>query len=99
MADLHSDFPVYLEDPKPYLPEKTSRKGREFNRYQSDASSLEVKAAVEGLKVCGQPLLKLRDTTRGSLRIRALCFPVYLGFSLCKHAKSREPLIHGRLAH
>ena len=78
VVDLHSDFPVYLEDPKPYLPEKTSRKGPKFTRYRTDASSIEVKAAVEGLKFCEQPVLKLRDTTRGPLKVRALRFPVYV---------------------
>lgn len=78
MVDLHSDFPVYLEDPKPYLPEKTSRKGPKFTRYRTDASSIEVMAAVEGLKLCEQPIRKLRDTTRGSLKVRALRFPVYV---------------------
>lgn len=78
VVDLHSDFPVYLEDPKPYLPEKTSRKGPKFTRYRTDASSIEVKAAVEVLKLCEQPVLKLRDTTRGPLKVRALRFPVYV---------------------
>jgi SRSO17 transposase len=78
VVDLHSDFPIYLEDPRPYLPEKTSRKGPKFNRYRTDASIIEVKAAVEGLKLCEQPVLKLRDTTRGPLKVRALRFPVYV---------------------
>lgn len=78
VVDLHSDFPIYLEDPRPYLPEKTSRKGPKFTRYRTDASSIEVKAAVEGLKLCEQPVLKLRDTTRGPLKVRALRFPVYV---------------------
>jgi SRSO17 transposase len=78
VVDLHSDFPVYLEDPKPYLPEKTGRKGPKFTRYRTDAGSVEVKAAVESLKLCEQPVLKLRDTTRGPLKVRALRFPVYV---------------------
>jgi len=78
VVDLHSDFPIYLEDPRPYLPEKTSRKGPKFTRYRTDASIIEVKAAVEGLKLCEQPVLKLRDTTRGPLKVRALRFPVYV---------------------
>jgi SRSO17 transposase len=78
VVDLHLDFPIYLEDPRPYLPEKTSRKGPKFTRYRTDASSIEVKAAVEGLKLCEQPVLKLRDTTRGPLKVRALRFPVYV---------------------
>ena len=78
VVDLHSDFPIYLEDPRPYLPEKTSRRGREFTRYRTDANSLEAKAVVERLGLCEQPVLKLRDTTRGPLKVRALRFPVYV---------------------
>ena len=36
VVDLHSDFPVYLEDPEPYLPEQTNRRGRHFTRYRTD---------------------------------------------------------------
>jgi hypothetical protein len=27
VVDLNSDFPIYLEDPWPYLPEKISQRG------------------------------------------------------------------------
>ena len=78
VVDLHSDFPVYLEDPRPYLPEKTSRKGPDFTRYRTDAISHEAKAVVERMGLSRQSVLKLRDTTRGALKVRALRIPVYV---------------------
>jgi len=78
VVDLHSDFPVYLEDPKPYLPEKTSSRGRKFVRFQTDATSHEVKNVVEALGLSKKNITRLRDTTRGPLNVRALRLPVYV---------------------
>ena len=78
VVDLHSDFRVYLEDPHPYIPEKTSRRGRKFTRYRTDAKGVEVKTVIAGLKLSDQPILSLRDTTRGPLKVRVLCQPVYV---------------------
>ena len=35
VVDLHSDFHVYLKNPKPYLPKKTNKPGRPFQKYQT----------------------------------------------------------------
>jgi SRSO17 transposase len=78
VVDLHSDFPVYLEDPEPYLPEQTNLRGRNFSRYRTDAKSLEAKTVVERMNLFEQPVLKLRDTSRGPLKVRALHVPVYV---------------------
>jgi len=78
VVDLHADFPVYLEDPKPYLPERTSKRGRAFTRYRTDAMSHEANAVVDRMNLDDQPVLNLRDTTRGALKVRALRIPVYV---------------------
>lgn len=78
VVDLHSDFTVYLEDPKPYIPEKASRRGRQFTRYRTDATSYEAQKIVEDLGLSKQPVLKLRKTNRGPLKVRALRLPVYV---------------------
>jgi SRSO17 transposase len=78
IVDLHSDFTVYLDDPKPYIPEKKSRRGRQFSRYRTDAKSYEVKEVVDLFKLSDQPVLKLRKTSRGPLKVRALRVPVYV---------------------
>lgn len=78
VVDLHSDFTVYLDDPKPYIPEKKSKRGRQFSRYRTDAKSYEVKEVVDLFKLSDQPVLKLRKTSRGPLKVRALRVPVYV---------------------
>jgi len=78
VVDLHSDFTVYLDDPKPYIPEKKSKRGRQFSRYRTDAKSYEVKEVIDLFKLSDQPALKLRKTSRGPLKVRALRVPVYV---------------------
>ncbi len=78
MVDVHSDFSVYLEDPQPYIPAKTNSRGRAPKRYQTDATSFEVQEIVKRAKLDDQPILKLRQTTRGPLEAHALRLPVYI---------------------
>lgn len=78
VVDLHSDFTVYLEDPKPYIPEKESKRGPKFTRYRTDDKSYEAREVVELFKLSDQPILKVRKTSRGPLKVRVLRVPVYV---------------------
>lgn len=78
VVDVHSDFRIYLEDPAPYIPRKTTKRGPKFKRYRSDAKSLEVREIVRNQSFDELPVLKLRRTSRGWLRVRAFCQPVFV---------------------
>jgi len=78
VVDLHSDFHVYLQDPKPYLPGKTNKPGRPFQKYQTDNESIEVRDIVNSLSVQRWKTMTLRDTTRGVLRVRICRLQVYV---------------------
>jgi SRSO17 transposase len=78
VVDLHSDFRVYMEPPKPYIPEKAHRQGRKPTLYKIDEESIPVKDVVDRMGLCNQPVLKLRNTTRGRLNVRVLRTPVYI---------------------
>jgi len=78
VVDLHSDFTVYLDDPAPYIPENTNKQGRPFTRYRTDAESYEAKEIVAHFQLSNQPVLKLRKTSRGPLKVRVLDVPVYV---------------------
>jgi SRSO17 transposase len=78
VVDLHSDFRVYLQDPTPYIPENDNRRGRKCTRYRTDAESIEVKNVVASLGLSKQPVLSLRDTSRGPLKVHAVRLPVYV---------------------
>jgi SRSO17 transposase len=78
MVDLHRDFHVYLEDPKPYVPEKKSKRGRAFLKYRTDKQSIEVGDVVRSLQGGAWKTRTLRDTTRGKLKVRICSLPVYV---------------------
>jgi SRSO17 transposase len=78
MVELHSDFQVYQEDPKPYLPQKAATAGRPFTRYQSDQKGIEVKALLDSLPAGRWKTVTLRKTTRGVLRVRICRLQVYV---------------------
>ena len=42
VVDLHSDFHVFLQDPRPYLPERAGKCGRPAVKYQTDQKSIEI---------------------------------------------------------
>lgn len=78
VVDIHSDFFVYLEDPCPYIPEKTSKNGRSFKNYRSDSESKGVGEIVSSIPQSEWTVLSLRDTTRGELKVHAWMQPVYI---------------------
>ena len=78
VVDVHSDFHVYLEDPEPYLPEKTNKRGRPFEKYQTDKKSIEVRNAVSSFSARSWKKMTLRDTTRGALKVRICRSTVYV---------------------
>jgi len=78
IVDVHSDFQVYMEDPKPYLPQKVNKAGRPFTKYHSDQKGLEVRALLDCLSARRWKTMTLRKTTRGVLRVRICRLKVYV---------------------
>jgi SRSO17 transposase len=87
VVDLHSDFHVYLEDPQPYVPEQTKRRGRPFKKYKTDKQSIEVGNIVNGLPSGKWKTVTLRDTTRGVLKVRICRLTVYVWDGKSESAK------------
>jgi len=77
-VDLHSDFQVYMKDPKPYLPQKTNKVGRPFKKYESDQEGIEVKSLLNSLPVQRWKTVTLRKTTRGQLKVRICRLNIYV---------------------
>jgi SRSO17 transposase len=87
VVDLHSDFHVYLEDPKPYVPQKTNKRGRTFQKYRTDKENVEVGVVVGSLPAGIWKTKTLRDTTRGGLKVRICSPPVYVWDGESERAK------------
>lgn len=77
VVDLHSDFPIYLEEPKPHVP-PANNQGYQPTRWSTDAESFEVRTIVDALKFDRQPVITLRPTTRGPLNVKSVRLPVYV---------------------
>lgn len=78
LIDVHSDFHVYLDDPKPYMPKNSNRRGPKYKKYRTDAKSYQVQQLVDDAVLNKEPVFKLRKTSRGDLKIRAFSLPVYV---------------------
>jgi len=68
VGELHCDQRVYLDDPEPYVPQWTGR-GRRPTRLQTDVAPIRVDEYLAGLTAADWVEMKLRETTRGHLRI------------------------------
>lgn len=78
VIDVHSDFRVFLEDPKPYIPEKPKGRGRKPSTFKTDIENLKVSGVIEAAQLKKQPVIHLRKSSRGSLAVRAAKIPVYI---------------------
>jgi len=76
--DLHSDFQVYAEDPKPFLPQKANKVGRPCKKHKSHQKGIEIKALLDKVPSRSWKTVTLRETTRGTLRVRIYSRKVYV---------------------
>ena len=78
VVDVHSDFHVYLQDPKPYLPEKKTNYGPPFTKYRTDQKSMEIREILKSIPTRRWKTVTLRNTTRGALKVRTCRMRVYV---------------------
>ena len=78
MADVHSDQRIYLTDPKPFIPENTSDKGRRRSRYQSEIKEISVTQWVKQQPDSAWRRHTLRNGDKGPLRVEILHQRVWL---------------------
>ena len=78
VADVHRDQYVYLSDPKPYVPQRQGKRGRNPTRLKSDTKPVRVDqwAAKQPKKAWTR--VQLRKTTKGKLKVDILHRRVWL---------------------
>jgi SRSO17 transposase len=74
--DVPSDFSVYLVDPEPHLP-PSGKRGRRAQQFQSPHAKWAVSRLKELADPRGWKKVKVRNTTRGKLELRAWRRAVY----------------------
>lgn len=77
VVDVHSDFSIYLEEPKP-IPSGSGKSGQQPKNWKTDEDRFEVEWLVNGIRLTNQPLITLRDTTRGKLTVKSVRLPVWV---------------------
>ena len=77
IVDVHSDFTVYLNDPKPYLPE-WSGKGRKPSRWKSTEKGIKVSNFIKALAPAQWKRVCVRETTRGKMRLEVAVESVFV---------------------
>jgi SRSO17 transposase len=78
VVDVHKDQLIYLEDPRPIIPEKKSGRGTTPSRYQAQASAIRVDNWKESQPEESWQRIKLRDSTKGELVVEVLHQRVWL---------------------
>ncbi len=78
VVDVHCDQHIYLEDPRPTLPERTSKRGRPPSKRKAQVKPIRVDRMVA--KQGDEPWrsIKLRDSTKGPLQVEILHRHVWL---------------------
>lgn len=78
MIDVHSDQPIYLEDPKPYVPKRTSNRGRKPSLLKTDVPFTTVSQWASTQPESAWQKIVVRDGTKGELRVEILHHNVWL---------------------
>lgn len=78
VMDVHSNQRVYLEDPKPHLPERKRPRGRPPVTLQAQCASIEVRDWASAQEPSAWQRIALRESTKGQLRVDILHRRVWL---------------------
>jgi SRSO17 transposase len=78
VVDVHSNFPIYLEEPKRRVSSSTKKRMQPPKRWRTDEDRFEVKTFANAINFDNQPVLTLRSTTRGPLRVKSVRVPVFV---------------------
>jgi SRSO17 transposase len=72
VMDVHKDQRVYLEDPAPFVPESRTTRGRQPSRRVTNVENMRVDEWVGRQPRSSWKRIRLRDSTKGVLRIEIL---------------------------
>ncbi len=78
VADVHKDQHIYLEDPQPSVPASRLGRGRKRTKRVAHSEAVRVDEWVKTQPASAWTRLKLRDSTKGELRVEVLHRRVWL---------------------
>ena len=78
VVDIHKDQHLYLEDPRPAVPEASPTRGRPRSRLQAQSTCSRVDQCVSEQPEADWQRMTLRDSSKGKLRVEILHRRVWL---------------------
>ena len=87
IVDVPENFFVYLKDPKPFLPRRKEKVGRKFKNRQSRSEAVAVATVFDSIASDAWSTVTVRETTKGTLRLRAYRQRIYTWDGEEKHAR------------
>ena len=78
MVDVHQDQHIYLEDPRPHVPESTHDRGRKRSRLRAQVEPVRAERWLAAQPQSAWQRVTLRDSTKGKLRIEVVHQRVWL---------------------
>jgi SRSO17 transposase len=92
LIDVHKSFVIYEVDPQPRVPEPSS-KGRKASHLMTGQKSVSVEGFVASCSAAHWRVHHVRETTRGSLKLRVLRKSVYVWDNQSEQARRYELLV------
>jgi hypothetical protein len=78
VVDIHKDQQIYLEDPRPIIPESTTTGGRPRSRWQAQTARLRVDQWLKAQEDTEWQRVTLRDSSKGKLQVEIVHRRVWL---------------------
>jgi SRSO17 transposase len=78
LADVRKSQKIYRNDPRPYLPRRKKPVGRKFTKLRSRVEGTSIQSFFEGLEANKWCRIKVRNSTKGTLRVQAARQRVWL---------------------
>lgn len=72
VVDVHKDQQIYLEDPRPIIPESTTTQGRPRSRRQAQTACVRADQWSKDQSAADWQQVTLRDSSKGKLRVEIL---------------------------
>ncbi|MCP4652492.1 MAG: IS701 family transposase [Candidatus Omnitrophica bacterium] len=78
MIDIHSNQRVYLDDPRPYIPQRNSNKGRKPSLLKTDLKAIQVSTLAKKENAEAWKKVITRDSAKGIIEVEVLQKRVWL---------------------
>jgi SRSO17 transposase len=86
MIDIHANQHIYLDEPTPYIPERSSGRGRIPSRLKTDLQSQKVSTWVKQQQQHAWEKIAIRDSSKGIIEAEFLHKRIWLWDGKEKHA-------------